>query len=168
MESRFLFSPVIRRRLFVLFLSFCSFIHGSLSHSISSSYLSLSNIFLKTLSYVEHAISCRNVGCPYVFPSICEVYGQYQKEGFLNWLLHVRGRRSTTGEQRNYGEVITKKLTLIFSAPAQRLLSGRLGCLRMNGMKLDIYHRGLAWGRSRVTQRCEPLFCVRNSTIFSW
>ena len=109
-----------------------------------------------------------NVGCPYVFPSICEVYGQYQKEGFLNWLLHVRGRRSTTGEQRNYGEVITKKLTLIFSAPAQRLLSGRLGCLRMNGMKLDIYHRGLAWGRSRVTQRCEALFCVRNSTIFSW
>ena len=75
------------------------------------------------------------------FPSICEVYGRYLKEGFLNWLLHVSGRRSTTDEQRNYGEVITKKLTLIFSAPLQRLLSGRLGCLRMNGMKLDIHHR---------------------------
>lgn len=59
-----------------------------------------------------------NVCCPYVFPSICEVYGRYLKEGVLNWLLHVGGRRSTTDEQRNYGEVITKKLTLIFSAPA--------------------------------------------------
>ena len=59
-----------------------------------------------------------NVCCSYVFPSICEVYGRYLKEGVLNWLLHVGGRRSTTDEQRNYGEVITKKLTLIFSAPA--------------------------------------------------
>lgn len=67
MQSRFLFSPVIRRRLFVLFLSFCSFIHGSLSHSISSSYLSLSNIFLKTLSYVEHVISCRECRLPIRF-----------------------------------------------------------------------------------------------------
>ena len=66
-----------------------------------------------------------NVGCPYVFPSICEVYGRYLKEGFLNWLLHVGGRRSTTDEQCNYGEVITKKLTLI-SAPLQRQLSGKL------------------------------------------
>ena len=60
-----------------------------------------------------------NVGCPYVFPSICEVYGRYLKEGFLNWLLHVGGRRSTTDEQRNYGEVITKKLTLIFKCPGR-------------------------------------------------
>ena len=77
-----------------------------------------------------------NVGCPYVFQSICEVYGRYLKEGFLNCLLHVGGRRSRTKEQRNYGEVITKNLTSI-SAP----LSGKLGCFRMNGMKLDIYHR---------------------------
>ena len=117
LESRFLFSPVIRRLLFVLFLSFCSFIHGSLSHSISSSYLSF-NIFLKRCRMWNMRFLAENVCCPYVFPSICEVYGRYLKEGVLNWLLHVVGRRSTTDEQRNYGEVITKKLTLIFSAPA--------------------------------------------------
>ena len=135
MESRFLFSPVICRLLFVLFLPFCSFIHGSLSHSISSFYLSLS-VFFKNVVVVEYAISCGECGLSYVSPSICEVYGRYVKEGFLNWLLHVGGRRSTTDEQRNYGEVITKKLTLI-SSPLQRLLSGRLDPSQCDYSNLD-------------------------------
>ena len=84
-------------------------------------------------------------------------YARYLvEEGFLNCLLHVGGRRSRTKEQRNYGEVITKKLTSI-SAP----LSGRLGCLRMNGMKLDIHHR-VGLGTVSGDRKMRSPFWVRN------
>ena len=170
MESRFLFfSPVIRRLLFVLFLSFCSFIHGSLSHSISSSYLSLS-VFFKNVVVVEYAISCRECGLSILFPVNMRGIWSISKRRLFKLVVACGWQTvddwRTTQLWRSHNEKNWR--WYLVPRPLQRLLSGRLRCLRMNVMKLDIHHRGLAWGRSRVTQRCEALFCVRNSTIFSW